>query len=466
MIKKIFLILLFGLTLCLPTTVLANDYICACFYKNSNGCDSIGANNEIGCGDSCQSNLREEYNNYEYSEVASVMAEIESRCFTAQDSAVSSVQPASVTTITTGAIQLQDGNSTVPFIYPNLSVNIPTVTFSQVLLNDGYVTIDFFGEYAAGLYKYLLGIAAVFAIIMLMIGGVEYIISPEGKNNSKAKTRINKALMGMTILSCVYLILYIVNPGLTTSRGLVIKQIDELILDNSVGTEDITGGARYNSLADLPEKCGSMVQAAQDDTYQACKISGGITSPTVSGAPNCGNHHWGSDGALWDYKNFNDNGAGLDFHGSWGEPIKAPFDGEATYFQRGITGTNRCGNTIYFRTKATDGTRVTLTICHAKDFLGDSGPYLESRKVTRGETIGHIGGRCCDGEDPPSKWDAAKKGWCDQSGPACSDPETSETCNCQPFRQSGNTSDAHVHFTWSGGGGNLLKCLAVGEDEN
>lgn len=115
-----------------------------------------------------------------------------------------------------------------PFIYPNLNVKIPNLTFSDIVLKDGAISVNFLGEYVAGLYKYLLGIAATFAVIMLMIDGVEYIISPEGKNIGKAKGRITKTLTGVVLLACVYLALYLVNPEFVFFEPLNIQVVPEV----------------------------------------------------------------------------------------------------------------------------------------------------------------------------------------------------------------------------------------------
>src|SRR3989338_7012564 len=60
---------------------------------------------------------------------------------------------------------------------PVLSIEIPTVSFSQVVEKGNSLEINFIGEYFAGIYQYVLGIAITIATVMLMIGGLQYVLS-------------------------------------------------------------------------------------------------------------------------------------------------------------------------------------------------------------------------------------------------------------------------------------------------
>ena len=238
--KKIILGFLLIGSLLLPRITLADDYICACYYKDDNGCKEIGANDEVDCGDSCQSELREYYDHYEYAEDATTISEIQEQCSSTQEAATSSVD----TSPTSTTSSLSSVSTKKDFIYPQLNVDIPTVSFSKIAESNGYITVNFLGEWIAGIYKYMLGFAATIAVIMLMIGGVEYIISLEGKNVSKAKTRINKALTGIVLLACVYMMLYLVNPDLVILGGLELKSIDAVAYITESG--DTNGTSSIN----------------------------------------------------------------------------------------------------------------------------------------------------------------------------------------------------------------------------
>lgn len=104
------------------------------------------------------------------------------------------------------------GGTTYGFCYPpaldyELSVALPIT---------GTITtkVSGLGDYIDKIYKYLLGISGIIAVIMLMIGGIQYIISLGGDEVKKAKDRITNALIGMVLLFCATLILFTVNPQL------------------------------------------------------------------------------------------------------------------------------------------------------------------------------------------------------------------------------------------------------------
>lgn len=163
-------------------------------------------------------------------------------------------------------------------------------------------------------------------------------------------------------------------------------------------------------------------------------------SPTGKNS-SCNYHYKTND---FDYTKIN----ALDYVAGWGTSILAPFDGEVTYV-KWTDFSDRCGNRI--RLKGSGG---SITICHVKDFLDDSGKV--NKKVKQGDVMGHVGGNCCSGEKPPSDWSQANK--CTKSGPTCSDPYKDEECSCQPAVQSGNTSGPHIHVSFKKGG-NFLACL-------
>lgn len=73
------------------------------------------------------------------------------------------------------------------------------------------------GQYVQVAYNLLLGICVTVAIVMVMVGGVQYVLGagmPE--QVAKAKRRIQNAVIGLVLLLSAYLILYTVNPQLVS----------------------------------------------------------------------------------------------------------------------------------------------------------------------------------------------------------------------------------------------------------
>ncbi|MDO8593265.1 MAG: lytic transglycosylase domain-containing protein [bacterium] len=75
--------------------------------------------------------------------------------------------------------------------------------------------INWIGEYIAGIYKYAIGIVGILAAVVLMIGGLLWIVA--GGNATaigEAKAWIGASLTGLIIALASYMILYQVNPDL------------------------------------------------------------------------------------------------------------------------------------------------------------------------------------------------------------------------------------------------------------
>ncbi|MBU0646276.1 pilin [Patescibacteria group bacterium] len=70
------------------------------------------------------------------------------------------------------------------------------------------------GDYISAIYTWLLGAALTVAIVMVMIGGLQYVISAGGGKAKEAKDRISNAVIGFVLLLFAYVILFTVNPNL------------------------------------------------------------------------------------------------------------------------------------------------------------------------------------------------------------------------------------------------------------
>lgn len=114
-------------------------------------------------------------------------------------------------------------------IIPRLSVPIPNLSFTKPVFEDGSVSVNFIGQYIIGIYRWLIGVAAVFAVVMIMVGGIQYMLGATGKGAKEGMERIKNAIVGFVILLASYLLLYTVNPQLVVSRPIsfsTIKRVD------------------------------------------------------------------------------------------------------------------------------------------------------------------------------------------------------------------------------------------------
>src|SRR3990167_4102187 len=99
----------------------------------------------------------------------------------------------------------QTSTSAPKLLTPTLQVDIPGVKFSEGKVEGKVLKVNYLGDYIAGVYKYLIGISTTIAIVMLMIGGLQWSLGASSQENiSKAKNRINNALIGLVLLLSVY----------------------------------------------------------------------------------------------------------------------------------------------------------------------------------------------------------------------------------------------------------------------
>jgi len=103
--------------------------------------------------------------------------------------------------------QLKDGGSGGKFIF----------TLLQPLPREGddlktNVTLK---EYLTWAFRFVLALAGFLAVMMIVIGGVEYIISGASEAmRGEAKKRIENAIWGLVLALVSYLVLYTINPSL------------------------------------------------------------------------------------------------------------------------------------------------------------------------------------------------------------------------------------------------------------
>ncbi len=330
------------------------------------------------------------------------------------------------------------------YLTPDLAIDIPGLSFGDVLSRDGKLQINFLAEYINGVYIYLLGASAIVAIVMIMIGGVQYMIGSSVGHADAAKKRIQNAAIGLILIMGAYVILRVVNPELTELKSIQLVEVEAVTLDlDTSGLEGESGGGSASD-------CEGAFDLAQ--ASDSCPLSQPLYSP--NGQPFSCNYHFRDADYDWEEMT-----AGLDFPAAWGSEVVAPGDGTVEFVAG--DGSNRCGN--YIDVNLTGGGR--FTICHVKAFATN----LEGNppNVKAGDVIGYIGGRCCatSAEDVPQGWSMSQRGWCTDQGTECGSPYGGNTdCDCQNWKASGNTSGPHAHGSLFYGSSRtpLIACL----DEN
>lgn len=86
--------------------------------------------------------------------------------------------------------------------------------------------------YIPGIFNLAIGIAGVLAVLMIVIGGVEYMTTDAITGKSEGKERINNAFWGLLLVLVSYILLRTINPELTT--------FDLNVADQKIIAEKIT----------------------------------------------------------------------------------------------------------------------------------------------------------------------------------------------------------------------------------
>jgi hypothetical protein len=120
---------------------------------------------------------------------------------------------------------------------PTNQIKIPGLSYTEVTEveeNDGvYLYVPFIGEYLSVVYRYLVVLAGVAALIVIIVAGIQWTAS--GGNSStieSAKNRIVGALTGLGLAVGSYIILYTINPDLVNFKSLKIKYIEPEPIEN------------------------------------------------------------------------------------------------------------------------------------------------------------------------------------------------------------------------------------------
>lgn len=114
-------------------------------------------------------------------------------------------------------------------VKPELEIPIPGVSFSNITYKvssrgERYLDVPFIAEYVRGVYRFIAGAVGIVAVVMLIWGGVQWMIS-RGESVTKAKETIRNALMGLVLVLGSYVLLFTINPELVSFKPIGIQII-------------------------------------------------------------------------------------------------------------------------------------------------------------------------------------------------------------------------------------------------
>lgn len=137
-------------------------------------------------------------------------------------------------------------------IIPILNVPIPGLDFGDTVTYDaeGNLQANFLAKYVDALYRFLIVAMAIVAVVMMMIGGLQYILA-RGHADAvkKAKERMANSVIGIILLLAAYNIAFLINPDTVRFESLAIKtiQYEEITAESY---EEMTGYGQTGSVAD------------------------------------------------------------------------------------------------------------------------------------------------------------------------------------------------------------------------
>ncbi len=135
-----------------------------------------------------------------------------------------------------------------------VQIEIPGVTYQSPV--DGKYYIKSLPCYIVGIYRYFAGAAGILATVMIVYGGIQYLTS-FGKSDqiSKAKDTILSAIIGLALALGSYVILYFINPNLTTLKlPAGIDRVDPIFLQTNWCDDTQYGSAQRG---DPQYRCGA-----------------------------------------------------------------------------------------------------------------------------------------------------------------------------------------------------------------
>lgn len=158
--------------------------------------------------------------------------------------------------------------------------------------------VKWLGEYTVGIYQYAIGIIGILAAIVIMIGGVIWLLA--GGNSSKigeAKKWIGGSIGGLVIALASYTILYQINPNLTIFKPLKITKVENKQPIIEGGCSWKTSCAEYEIQSPSDTACSAedrpMHEIADTDTGDSINVNNSDYKCCCANLPaNCNDPTW------------------------------------------------------------------------------------------------------------------------------------------------------------------------------
>ena len=140
-------------------------------------------------------------------------------------------------------------------------------------------------KYVRVIYKYAIGIVGILAAVVLMIGGVMWIVAGGSATRiGEAKAWIGASLTGLVIALMSYLILATINPALVDLKTTTVKTVEETTTNGQTLCNN-GQGLCYTVCPESPNESWKEVNAPGECDWQKCCVlySGACGTPPPKG---------------------------------------------------------------------------------------------------------------------------------------------------------------------------------------
>ncbi len=151
-------------------------------------------------------------------------------------------------------------------LIPQYHCYVNDVPFTLSVAIGSVIEVQNIPDYINTVYTWLLPAASLVAVVLMMLGGLQYVLA-RGKSKyiDAAKTRITNAITGLVLLLSAFVILNLIDPRLTSLKGLKIPLIKKvIILDAASSCENL-------------RVVGYKVEVVPPASLGACGVQGKIT---------------------------------------------------------------------------------------------------------------------------------------------------------------------------------------------
>lgn len=155
-----------------------------------------------------------------------------------------------------------------------------------------------FVDYIRGAIQLTIGIATLLSVLMIVIGGLQYMTTDATGGKSQARDRITRAIGGLLLALSAYIILNTINPSLVEIRALREANVTVNTADDEEGVDDpayqemVETWNDYLNVQVLPDEDDARDTIAsmgfgikpmcESVTDRSCVLIAGIKSPTIN----------------------------------------------------------------------------------------------------------------------------------------------------------------------------------------